>query len=70
MGRFEADRHSLIFGNMGPELLNWVVELPSFDIDDYLYWGRVDTDPAASSSARKAPSRRSTSWSRKAASGA
>ncbi len=45
MGRFEADCHSLIFGNMGPELLNWVVEEPSFDIDDYLYWGRVDTDP-------------------------
>ena len=45
MGRFEADCHSLIFGNMGPELLNWVVEKPSFDIDDYLYWGRVDTDP-------------------------
>ena len=45
MGRFEPDAYSLIFGNMGPELLNWVVEKPSFDIDDYLYWGRVDTDP-------------------------
>ncbi len=45
MGQFEPDCYSLIFGNMGPELLNWVVERPTFDIDDYLYWGRVDTDP-------------------------
>lgn len=45
MGKFEPDAYSLIFGNMGPELLNWVVENPSFDIDDYVYWGRVDTDP-------------------------
>ena len=45
MGKFEADAHSLIFGNMGPEVLNWVVKAPTFDIDDYVYWGRVDTDP-------------------------
>ena len=45
MGRYEPDCHSLIFGNMGPELLNWVVEKPSFDIADHVYWGRVDTDP-------------------------
>jgi tripartite-type tricarboxylate transporter receptor subunit TctC len=45
MGKYEPDAYSLIFGNMGPEVLNWVVERPSFDIDDYVYWGRVDTDP-------------------------
>ena len=45
MGKYEPDAYSLIFGNMGPEVLNWVVEKPSFDIDDYVYWGRVDTDP-------------------------
>jgi len=45
MGKYEPDAYSLIFGNMGPEVLNWVVEAPSFDIDDYIYWGRVDTDP-------------------------
>lgn len=45
MGKYQPDGYSLIFGNMGPELLNWVVQKPSFDIDDYLYWGRVDTDP-------------------------
>lgn len=45
MGKHEPDAYSLIFGNMGPELLNWVVKEPSFNIDDYVYWGRVDTDP-------------------------
>jgi len=45
MGKYEPDAYSLIFGNMGPEVLNWVVEEPSFNIDDYVYWGRVDTDP-------------------------
>lgn len=45
MGKYEPDCYSLIFGNMGPEVLNWVVKEPSFNIDDYLYWGRVDTDP-------------------------
>jgi putative tricarboxylic transport membrane protein len=41
MGKYEPDAYSLIFGNMGPEVLNWAVELPSFNIDDYIYWGRV-----------------------------
>ena len=45
MGKYEPDAYSLIFGNMGPEVLNWVVKEPSFNIDDYVYWGRVDTDP-------------------------
>jgi len=45
MGKREADCYNLIFGNMGPELLNWVVKKPTFNVDDYLYFGRVDTDP-------------------------
>jgi tripartite-type tricarboxylate transporter receptor subunit TctC len=45
MGKRDADCYNLIFGNMGPELLNWVVKKPTFDINDYLYFGRVDTDP-------------------------
>ncbi|MCH7794518.1 MAG: twin-arginine translocation signal domain-containing protein [Proteobacteria bacterium] len=45
MGKKEANCYNLIFGNMGPEVLNWVVKAPSFDLDDYLYFGRVDTDP-------------------------
>lgn len=45
MGKNEPDAYSLIFGNMGPEVLNWAMEAPSFDVDDYFYFGRVDTDP-------------------------
>lgn len=45
MGRHEPDAYSLLFGNMGPEMLNWAMQMPDFDIKDYFYWGRVDLDP-------------------------
>lgn len=45
MGKAKADCYNLIFGNMGPELLNWVVKKPTFEISDCVYFGRVDTDP-------------------------
>jgi tripartite-type tricarboxylate transporter receptor subunit TctC len=45
MGKYDPDCYSLIFGNMGPELLNWVVKPPTFNVNDYIYFGRVDTDP-------------------------
>ncbi len=45
MGKAEPDCYNLIFGNMGPELLNWVVKKPTFKVDDCVYFGRVDTDP-------------------------
>ena len=46
MGKNEPDAYSLIFGNMGPEVLNWAMQPPeSFSVDDYFYFGRVDTDP-------------------------
>jgi tripartite-type tricarboxylate transporter receptor subunit TctC len=45
MGKAEADCYNLIFGNMGPELLNWVVKKPTFEVGDCVYFGRVDTDP-------------------------
>lgn len=45
MGKRTPDCYSLLFGNMGPELLNWVVQKPTFDVADYIYFGRVDTDP-------------------------
>lgn len=45
MGKFKPDGYAMIFGNMGPEVLNWTVKKPSFNIDDYVYFGRVDTDP-------------------------
>ena len=46
MGKSEPDAYNLIFGNMGPEVLNWAVKAPEFSLDDYFYFGRVDVDPA------------------------
>ena len=45
MGKKEADCYNFIFGNMGPELLNWVVKKPTFNLDDYFYFARLDEDP-------------------------
>lgn len=45
MGRAEPDCYNLIFGNMGPEVLNWAMQEPGFDVDDYFYFGQVDKDP-------------------------
>jgi len=45
MGKASDDCHDLIFGNMGPEVLNWVVKEPTFSIDDYFYFLMVDADP-------------------------
>lgn len=45
MGLAKADCYDLLFGNMGPEVLNWVVKKPSFDLDDYFYFAQVDQDP-------------------------
>jgi putative tricarboxylic transport membrane protein len=45
MGKASDDCHELIFGNMGPEVLNWVVKKPSFSLDDYFYFLMVDADP-------------------------
>ena len=46
MGKSAPDCYNLIFGNMGPEVLNWAMQEPSFDINDYFYFGQVDVDPA------------------------
>ncbi len=48
MGKREPDPHNLLFGNMGPEVLNWVVEPPKdFQFPgDYRYFARVDLDPS------------------------
>ncbi len=46
MGKAEADCYNLIFGNMGPEVLNWVVKKPTFPLDSYFYFAQVDADPA------------------------
>ena len=35
MGKASDDCHDLIFGNMGPEVLNWVVKKPTFSPVSY-----------------------------------
>ena len=47
MGKASDDGHDLIFGNMGPEVLNWVVKKPTFSLDDYFYFLMVDADPGS-----------------------
>jgi len=46
MGKASADGHDLLFGNMGPEVLNWVVKKPTFPLDAIRYFFRVDEDPS------------------------
>ena len=48
MGKREPNPHNLLFGNMGPEVLNWVVQPPeSFQFPgDYKYFAHVDLDPS------------------------
>jgi tripartite-type tricarboxylate transporter receptor subunit TctC len=38
---------------MGPEVLNWVVKKPTFNLDEYLYFARVDADPGIFFSSQK-----------------
>ena len=47
MAKAADDCHDLIFGNMGPEVLNWVVKKPTFSLDDYFYFIQVDADPGS-----------------------
>jgi tripartite-type tricarboxylate transporter receptor subunit TctC len=48
MGIAKPDCYTLLFGNMGPEVLNWVVKPPQgFRFPgDYVYFNRVDVDPS------------------------
>ncbi len=46
MGKKAPDGYNLLFGNMGPELLNWVVKKPTFPVKDCVYFGKIDSDPA------------------------
>lgn len=45
MGLAKDDMYELLFGNMGPEVLNWVVKKPTFDLDTFQYFAQVDSDP-------------------------
>ena len=55
MGLAKEDCYELLFGNMGPEVLNWVVKAPTFSLDDYFYFARVDEDPGIIFVDRKSP---------------
>ncbi len=55
MGLAKADCYDLLFGNMGPELLGWVVKPPTFGLDEYFYFARVDTDPGCAFVSAKSP---------------
>lgn len=46
MGRAPRDGYHLLFGNMGPEVLNWVVKEPSYPLEDFFYFCQVDNDPS------------------------
>lgn len=40
------DCYHLLFGNMGPEVLNWVVQKPTFDLKKFTYFIQIDEDPS------------------------
>ncbi len=45
MGLAKDDMYEFLFGNMGPEVLNWVVKKPTFDLNEFQYFAQVDSDP-------------------------
>ena len=55
MGLAQPNCYDLLFGNMGPEVLNWVVKKPTFDLDDYFYFAQVDADPGILFVAKNSP---------------
>ena len=55
MGLAKPDCYNLLFGNMGPEVLNWVVKKPTFSLDDYFYFAQVDQDPGELFVSAKSP---------------
>ena len=55
MGLAEADMYELLFGNMGAEVLNWVVKKPTYDLDTFKYIAQVDSDPGVVYVSRRSP---------------
>ncbi len=55
MGLAKDDGHELLFGNMGPEVLNWVVKKPTFDLSEFQYMAQLDADPGCIFVSRKSP---------------
>jgi tripartite-type tricarboxylate transporter receptor subunit TctC len=45
-GKRKPDAYSLIYGNMGPELIGWVLQKPSYKFrEDWVYFFRTDNEP-------------------------
>jgi tripartite-type tricarboxylate transporter receptor subunit TctC len=48
VGRREKDGYNLLFGNMGPEMLMYVLQKPKYRFpEDYFYFCRIDVDDSA-----------------------
>jgi tripartite-type tricarboxylate transporter receptor subunit TctC len=55
----ERDGHNLLFGNMGPEMLMYALQRPSYRFpEDYQYFCRVDVDDSILFVSRKSPFKR------------
>ncbi|MCK6453165.1 MAG: hypothetical protein L6R19_20300 [Alphaproteobacteria bacterium] len=47
-GRRDKDGYNLLFGNMGPEMLMYVLQKPKYKFpEDYFYFCRIDVDDSA-----------------------
>jgi len=47
LGKKEPDCYNLLFGNMGPETIMYVLQKPNYKFPgDYVYFNRVDVDPS------------------------
>ena len=47
LGKKEPDCYNLLFGNMGPETIMYVMQKPPYKFPgDYIYFNRVDVDPS------------------------
>ena len=47
LGKREPDAYNLLFGNMGPETIMYVLQNPNYKFPgDYVYFNRVDVDPS------------------------
>lgn len=45
--KLEADGHTLLFGNIGPEMIMYATQNPGYKFpDDYLYFASIDVDEA------------------------
>jgi tripartite-type tricarboxylate transporter receptor subunit TctC len=47
LNRKEPDAYNLLFGNMGPETIMYVLQQPDYEFPgDYVYFARTDVDPS------------------------